>query len=86
MKIVILVNVVSFFCSGESCYFGVSGKSDSGEFGDFGEYSEFGQYCDIGNSCEYSDYGDFGESDRFWEPAAFGETGDSDDACCWWIW
>ena len=22
------------------------------------------------------------ESDSFWEPAAFGETGDSDDACC----
>ena len=47
------------FYSGESCYFGVSGKSDSGEFGDFGEYSEFGQYCDIGNSCEYSDSGGF---------------------------
>ena len=39
--------------SGESCYYGVSGESDFGEFGDFGEY------CDIGNSCEYSDSGDF---------------------------
>ena len=38
----ILVNIVRFFYSGESCYYGVSGESDSGEFGDFGECSEYG--------------------------------------------
>ena len=54
MKIVILVNIVIFFDSGESCYYSVSGESDSGEFG---EYSESDEYCDIGDSV------DFGESD-----------------------
>ena len=63
VKIVILVNIVSFFYSGESCQYGVSDESDSGEFVDLGEYSESGEYCDIGDSCESSDSVDFGESD-----------------------
>ena len=60
--------------SGESFYYGVSGEYDSGEFSDFGEYSEYGEYCDI---CK---------SDSSWESVAFGETGNSDDAGCLWIW
>ena len=61
VKIVILV-FSGVFYSGESCFYGVSDESDSGEIGDFGEYSESGEYCDIGDSYESSDSVDFGES------------------------